>query len=420
MKIQEYCKVTERVKPDPMLKARIMKQAEQIAAGSAVETDAPQRRRIRRHISGRAIGGTAIAAAVAAANIGIIGAVMHRRNTAPAHSAASEIEEIKCSVPDYVQCMQAYYTKETGEPCSFDFTGYGTDLDYHWEFSDYKINLRAAAGDAFKVWFFYDVIPLKGQTYYGTDFNYEPLLCYVESETALTAFNSNRFDISLTESEEQGLKPDVLSITHDGENGGEVWHFYDYTTDPTGLGICGKEFFATVDSRFSEDTQNETYDSSNLKKSIELDFIQQPVWQGIDTTNAPEFAELGFTRAAVTPMNVMLSSGEHNAEFYESLLNFTTENEPHAELECLTVQLPCTAQTVNGAMNVEYTGAIGFRCRDASGRDDPLTMLLQMQTPLDTANCASLTVCDAVIPLHPQQPAALTAEPDSTKTVSEE
>ena len=103
-------------------------------------------------------------------------------------------------------------------------------------------------------------------------------------------------------------------------------------------------------------------------------------------------------------MNVMLSSGEHDAAYYESLLNFTTENEPHAELECLTVQLPCTAQTVNGAVNVEYTGSIGFSCRDASGRDDPLTMLLQMQTPLDLTACKSLTLRDAVIPVNPDLP----------------
>ena len=69
------------------------------------------------------------------------------------------------NTPDYVKLMQEYFTDAGGQPCTFDFTGYGKDFDIQWENDDYKLTFRAVAGCEWALYYFYDVEPKKGQTW---------------------------------------------------------------------------------------------------------------------------------------------------------------------------------------------------------------------------------------------------------------
>lgn len=128
------------------------------------------------HVTKRSgkIAGTAIAAALLAANVGGGYLLLHGRNQALNPPAATEIEsEIELSaateeaaaLPCYVDRMQEYYTALTGEPCDFDFTGFGRDFEgVSAEDEDWRVELKAVTGCDWVLYYFYDVTPLKGQT----------------------------------------------------------------------------------------------------------------------------------------------------------------------------------------------------------------------------------------------------------------
>ncbi len=141
--------------------------------------------------------GTAVAAILLALNVGGGYLLLHGRNAekpaaeqtdsafAETDEAGSEssTEEIQPDAPaddeasettEYVQRMQeyynflttsSYYDGKTYEPCDYDFTGLGKDIDCTFEWDDYKLTYRAVVGCDWVLYYFFDVEPKQGQDY---------------------------------------------------------------------------------------------------------------------------------------------------------------------------------------------------------------------------------------------------------------
>lgn len=159
-KIQQYCSAVDKIKHDPACKQEVLNMAQQ--------------KNIHMTKRGGKIAGTAIAAALLAANVGGGYLLLHGRNQqadlSAATSIASEIEDVSSAVdtevmPCYVSRMQEYYAAKTGTPCDFDFTGWGKDFDdVSLENENWRVELKAVTGCDWVLYYFYDVTPLQGQT----------------------------------------------------------------------------------------------------------------------------------------------------------------------------------------------------------------------------------------------------------------
>lgn len=314
MKIQNYCKVTERLAPDPSLKEEIMKKAALLPAATGSDTNSTQNGKIRRHINGKAIAGAGIAAALVAGNAALFANLLHDKNT-PQTPAVSEIQEVTPGTAHYAQCMQDYYAYKTGVPCTYDFTGMGMDLDYVWDYADYRITLHAAAGDAFQMHFFYDVIPLKGQKYADAE-TYADLIDqmdYQDWPSVQTCYSMHEEDGSPLYGSTGSDPGTAYAVTNDGENGGEVWHMHSVVYDTSGFGFEPVGFYVQVNER-KPDAKNgwmwecagtDTQDpDTNELNYLQFDFIQKPEW--FDACFPPETGLSAYTHIAVTPLTVML------------------------------------------------------------------------------------------------------------------
>lgn len=158
-KIQQYCSAVDKIKHDPACKQEVLNMAQQ--------------KNIHMTKRSSRIAGTAIAAALLAANAGGGYLLLHGRNQQTdipaATDIASELElsaaEESAALPCYVSRMQEYYAAKTGEPCDFDFTGWGKDFDdVSAENEDWRVELKAVTGCDWVLYYFYDVTPLQGQT----------------------------------------------------------------------------------------------------------------------------------------------------------------------------------------------------------------------------------------------------------------
>ena len=159
-KIQQYCSAVDKIKHDPACKQEVLNMAQQ--------------KNIHMTKRGGRIAGTAIAAALLAANVGGGYLLLHGRNQqtdfSAATSIASEIEDVSAAVdtevlPCYVSRVQEYYAAKTGKPCDFEFTGWGRDFDdVSAEDENWRVELKAVTGCDWVLYYFYDVTPLKGQT----------------------------------------------------------------------------------------------------------------------------------------------------------------------------------------------------------------------------------------------------------------
>ena len=160
-KIQQYCKVTDRIEHDPACKEEVIAMAKR----NEIRTGGKRR--------GFAVG-TAVAAALLAVNGGV-GYLLYTGSRAQENSmvATGEISEMSdiaeqqaCAAqPGYAAMMQRYYTAKSGTPCDFDFTGWGTECNYVYEDEDWRVTLTGITGCDWILYYFYDVEPLSGQTW---------------------------------------------------------------------------------------------------------------------------------------------------------------------------------------------------------------------------------------------------------------
>ena len=193
--------------------------------------------------------GTAVAAALLALNVGGGYLLLHGKEdqqasteeaavTEQAESAADiGTEEIPAEIPaddeadvaqpQYVQLMQEYYNKltdspyyegKTYEPCDYDFTGLGKDIDYTFEWDDYKLTYRAVVGCDWVLYYFYDVEPKQGQDY-ETFWNENP--------------DMSRIAVSLIQGDTVNFTCDRVSDALDPEPDNGVWHGFGIITNCT-------------------------------------------------------------------------------------------------------------------------------------------------------------------------------------------
>ena len=80
-------------------------------------------------------------------------------------SAGTDIESelipaVSENTPDYVKLMQEYYTNLSGQPCDYDFSGMGRNLDETVETDDVRIHIKGMVGCDWTMFVFFDAEPL--------------------------------------------------------------------------------------------------------------------------------------------------------------------------------------------------------------------------------------------------------------------
>ncbi len=197
MKQEDYFRIMDCASDDDITEMMQHRRFRQVPSGEeeiTVKQTAQKKIRMTRR---GAAAGTAVAAALLALNVGGGYLLLHGRNAEnPAaeqtESAFTEQDEAAVNIgteeisediaadteaagtPQYVQLMQEYYNKltdspyyegKTFEPCDYDFTGLGKDIDYTFEWDDYKLTYRAVVGCDWVLYYFFDVEPKQGQDY---------------------------------------------------------------------------------------------------------------------------------------------------------------------------------------------------------------------------------------------------------------
>lgn len=278
--------------------------------------------------------GTAVAALLLAMNVGGGYLLLHGRNAqnpaAEQHDsavteqddAAAEIgtEEISediaenadaAETPQYVQLMQEYYNKLTDSPyyegrtyapCDYDFTGLGKDIDYTFEWDDYKLTYRAVVGCDWVLYYFFDVEPKQGQDY-QTFRNDNPDMA--------------RIAVSMIKGNTVNFACDRVSNVLDPEPDNGVWHGFGIITNCTDkpffrgenagtqISICEK--YDTPEE--AQQNCGEPFDFET--KAFPLRACEQPVFFRDETHMSFEpayheeqeamLAEHSLTRCAETP-----------------------------------------------------------------------------------------------------------------------
>lgn len=174
-KIQHYCNVADRMNPSPACKEEVITMT--------------KRKNI--HISRRgAAMGTAVAAVLLAVNIGVgykllAGKAPAAETSMVATSELAEQTEAISAMPEYVSLMQQYYAEQTGNPCDFDFTGWGKDINQTFENEEYRVTLKAVTGCDWVLYCFYDIEPLNSsQTEVPNSSDWELYPCIADNRVA--------------------------------------------------------------------------------------------------------------------------------------------------------------------------------------------------------------------------------------------
>ena len=231
--------------------------------------------------------------------------------TEPSITASEAVE-----TPQYVKLMQEYFTKTGGEPCTFDFTGYGKDFDIEWENNDYKLTLRAVTGCEWALYYFYDVEPKKGQTWEQFVQDNPHFRMYISSESESPWESQYTMGWSTTEMMEQDKALD---------NG--VWHFCTYLMPQPGVPLYMNytSLYFTLEIQGCSEAVQPT-------EKVALDFFQYQhpmheletpvrladVCEGKIMTAAA--GELMLTQRAETPFGVFYCGQD---EFADKTNNFT-------------------------------------------------------------------------------------------------
>lgn len=224
--------------------------------------------------------------------------------------------------PAYVKWMQTLYDTD------YDFTGSGTDLDITWEDHGYRVHMTAAAGDAFRLYYFYDVYPLEGQRYEDDaasdgkrdEFFPTPIFGF---------YNEDGSSIDLTRRNGFRIGENPLRLSTETTDGQEVWHMFGRVTDMTGAGMHDCRIFTClptqVDELLEQDVQNVvwqgTVDITSVPEAVEIpNFIKAPVYHDLIATALPP-----YTKYAVTELGmVLISEGAEGIDVDEWLADENT------------------------------------------------------------------------------------------------
>ncbi len=207
--------------------------------------------------------------------------------------------------PAYVKWMQTFYDSD------YDFTGSGTDLDITWEDHGYRVHMTAAAGDAFRLYYFYDVYPLEGQRY-EDDANSGGKRDEFFPTPIFGFYNEDGSSIDLTRRNGFRIGENPLRLSTETTDGQEVWHMFGRVTDMTGAGMHDCRIFTClptqVDELLEQDVQNVvwqgTVDITSVPEAVEIpNFIKAPVYHDLIVTALPP-----YTKYAVTELGMVLIS----------------------------------------------------------------------------------------------------------------
>ena len=224
--------------------------------------------------------------------------------------------------PAYVKWMQTLYDTD------YDFTGSGTDLDITWEDHGYRVHMTAAAGDAFRLYYFYDVYPLEGQRY-EDDANSGGKRDEFFPTPIFGFYNEDGSSIDLTRRNGFRIGENPLRLSTETTDGQEVWHMFGRVTDMTGAGMHDCRIFTClptqVDELLEQDVQNVvwqgTVDITSVPEAVEIpNFIKAPVYHDLIATALPP-----YTKYAVTELGmVLISEGAEGIDVDEWLADENT------------------------------------------------------------------------------------------------
>ena len=189
----------------------------------------------------------------------------------------------------YVEKMQKLYNT------SYDFTGMGTDLDITWEEYGYKAHMTAVAGDAFRLYYFYDVYPLNGQEFDKDDqrdaYFPMPIFEFYRDGSKLNGSRTNE---------------NPLRLSTSNADGQEVWHMVGRVSDVVGIGMNDCKIYTCLGSQLSNAYENSLadWDMRAVKGVKEIpNFMKQPFFR---TLSGGELSP--FTRYAVTELGIVLTT----------------------------------------------------------------------------------------------------------------
>lgn len=224
--------------------------------------------------------------------------------------------------PAYVKWMQTLYDTD------YDFTGSGTDLDITWEDHGYRVHMTAAAGDAFRLYYFYDVYPLEGQ-HYEDDANSDGKRDEFFPTPIFGFYDEDGSSIDLTRHSGFRIGENPLRLSTETTDGQEVWHMFGRVTDMTGAGMHDCRIFTCLPTQVDElerqDVQNVvwqgTVDITSVPEAVEIpNFIKAPVCHDLIATALPP-----YTKYAVTELGmVLISEGAEGIDVDEWLADENT------------------------------------------------------------------------------------------------
>lgn len=308
----------------------------------------------------------------------------------PAESASEAITPRE-DLPQYVQLMQLYYEGQTQEPCHYDFTGLGKDLDASYENDRYQITLRAVAGCEWILYYFYDVAPKNGTTW--EDF-------WSDTHVSMSMWNEGDPDYMTDAATGYSCPAPCGTDITEPDHG--VWH------------VCGKVYNQTG-VPFSVGKSDSTPVTFSVKIGVdeiypvletELDFADTafPLTAAEKPAYLSRFAEPDFvygsntaewlaewqahpmTRSAVTPFGVFYTADPFTAaenDFVGSSTYFLGENEQPAILSYTGY----VQKNADGAIVDSFRFAADSYCStyhpDETGENSSATMFVLFDHPAD-------------------------------------
>ncbi|MBR6107882.1 MAG: hypothetical protein IKQ39_07715 [Oscillospiraceae bacterium] len=226
--------------------------------------------------------------------------------------------------PAYVKWMQTLYDTD------YDFTGSGTDLDITWEDHGYRVHMTAAAGDAFRLYYFYDVYPLEGQPYDkdGNRDEYFPIPLF-------SFYDENGENLGWKRHTGYRIGENPLLLSSETVDGQEVWHMFGRVTDLTGTGMHGCTIYTCLSAQLSglEPSNSEASDTRSSAEAKEIpNFMQKPEFRSVNGQ-----ALKPYTSYAVTQLGIVLVSddlGELTADEFETMSSQLEIEQAEGEWQC--------------------------------------------------------------------------------------
>ncbi|MBR3267410.1 MAG: DUF4179 domain-containing protein [Oscillospiraceae bacterium] len=283
-----------------------------------------------------------------------------QKNKGAQTSLTSELSEQKQG--NYVKLMQDYYSLDSETPCTYDFSGMGTDLNETWELDNCSVTLNAVAGDAFQLFYFYDIKLKEGTEWDGT----APILhLSADYKTGGEDHASAAGIWSPTES-----RPNRLLAEEEG-----VKHYAGVLQNLFGLGFDEAEIHAHLSETDSSGVTGEA-------RQINSDFISAPRFTDIyDPNGTLNISGCPLRKAAVTPLCVYFTSAQPVLSEQSPLFSQNVTDFPAAPEECGTWEMALMPYTATDSART-LTTRLQNSCM-MHWDTDLTTLMLPFAEPLD-------------------------------------